>query len=81
MGLVFLREITEVNRVDLKPYCFEVVTRERSYFIACKSDDDLYSWMDEIYQRSPLGASTPTNFQHKIHVGFDPDSGLFTVCL
>lgn len=30
-------------------------------------------------QRSPLGASGPTNFVHKVHVGFDPRTGAFTV--
>eukprot|EP00158_Paraphelidium_tribonemae_P005838 Partr_v1_DN27550_c0_g2_i4_m30209 putative p21 protein (Cdc42 Rac)-activated kinase len=78
MALMFLREITEVRRVELKPYCFEIVTREKSYFISCKNDAELYSWMDEVYQRSPLGASNPTNFEHKVHVGFDPMSGGFT---
>jgi hypothetical protein len=42
--------------------------------------------MDEIYlvnkmhsyQRSPLGISTPTNFSHNVHVGFDQNSGVFT---
>jgi hypothetical protein len=33
----------------LKPYCFEVATKDKTYYIACKSDEDLYSWMDEIY--------------------------------
>lgn len=26
-----------------------------------------------------MGVSNPTNFVHKIHVGFDPISGAFTV--
>lgn len=26
-----------------------------------------------------MGVSNPTNFVHKIHVGFDPVSGAFTV--
>jgi hypothetical protein len=78
-ALVFLREILEVKRSELRPYCFEIVSKEKSFYISCKSDDDLYSWMDEIYQRSPLGASVPTNFEHKVHVGFDIDSGNFTV--
>jgi len=34
--------------------------------------------MDDIYHRSPLGASSPTNFVHQVHVGFDPVSGSFT---
>lgn len=53
MALVFLREITEINRLELKPYCFEIVTREKTFYIACKNDDELYSWMDEIYQVRP----------------------------
>lgn len=26
-----------------------------------------------------MGVSNPTNFVHKVHVGFDPVSGAFTV--
>ncbi|KAI8057281.1 kinase-like domain-containing protein [Syncephalis plumigaleata] len=77
--LIFLREVNAVSRTDLRPYCFELVTKDKNYYIACKNDEELYSWMDEIYQRSPLmGVSNPTNFVHKVHVGFDPDSGVFT---
>lgn len=67
-----------MERTDLKPYCIELVTRDKSYYISLKSDDELYGWMDEIYLRSPLGISNPTNFSHNIHVGFDPNSGVFT---
>lgn len=28
-----------------------------------------------------MGASGPTNFVHKVHVGFDPITGAFTVCI
>ncbi|KAG0057620.1 Protein kinase [Gryganskiella cystojenkinii] len=77
--LVFLKDITAVTRTDLKAYCFELVTKDRSYFLSCKNDDELYSWMHEIYSRSPLmGVSNPTNFVHKVHVGFDPNTGNFT---
>ncbi|CAO3606938.1 unnamed protein product [Cunninghamella echinulata] len=34
--------------------------------------------MDEIYNRSSVGASGPTNFVHEVHVGFDPITGAFT---
>ena len=67
-----------MERTDLKEYCIELVTREKTYYIALKSDDDLYAWMDAIYLRSPLGISTPTNFSHNVHVGFDQNSGVFT---
>ncbi|KAK9364499.1 kinase-like domain-containing protein [Lipomyces kononenkoae] len=78
---VALATVTNVSRVDVKPYCFEIVRTSgtRSLFISCKSDVDLYAWMDEIYSRCPLmGVSSPTNFTHRVHVGFDPSSGGFT---
>ncbi|QSL66867.1 hypothetical protein MERGE_001254 [Pneumocystis wakefieldiae] len=87
-----LREIANVSRIGLKDYCFEIVRdpgmgmcirngsgTKKSYFVSLKSDNDLYSWMDEIYSRCPLMmVSNPTNFTHKVHVGFDPKSGGFT---
>ncbi|KAK9458460.1 kinase-like domain-containing protein [Lipomyces oligophaga] len=76
-----LSSIINVSRVDIKPYCFELerVTGSKSIFLACNNDLDLYAWMDEIYSRCPLmGVSSPTNFSHRVHVGFDPNSGGFT---
>ena len=45
-----------------------------------KSDDEIYSWIDAIYARCPSmgGVSNPTNFNHRVHVGFDPVNGSFT---
>lgn len=49
--------------------------------VICKvdTDDDVYSWIDSIYERCPGmgGVSNPTNFTHQVHVGFDPTSGAF----
>ncbi|KAI8091384.1 kinase-like domain-containing protein [Gilbertella persicaria] len=78
VALVFLKDITAVTRSEARPYCFELGTKPKSYYIACRNDEELYSWMDEIYNRSPLGASGPTDFVHQVHVGFDPISGAFT---
>ncbi|KAI7865580.1 kinase-like domain-containing protein [Spinellus fusiger] len=78
VALIFLKEVTSVTRTDLKPYCFEMTNKDKTYYIACKNDEELYSWMDEIYNRSPVGASGPTNFVHEVHVGFDPITGAFT---
>ncbi|SAM07783.1 hypothetical protein [Absidia glauca] len=78
VAVILLRDITHVTRTDLKPYCFEIGTKDKTFYVACKSDQDLYSWMDEIYNRSPVGASGPTNFVHEVHVGFDPISGAFS---
>ncbi|KAI8342345.1 kinase-like domain-containing protein [Chlamydoabsidia padenii] len=78
VALVFLDTIQAVTRTDLKPYCFELATKDKTYYISCKNDEELYSWMDEIYNRSSVGASGPTNFVHEVHVGFDPITGAFT---
>lgn len=68
-----------MTRTDLKPYCLEVETKERTFFLQLKNDEELYGWQDDIYSRSPLmGVSSPTNFVHQVHVGFDPVSGAFT---
>ncbi|GAA5918895.1 hypothetical protein JCM6882_003368 [Rhodosporidiobolus microsporus] len=77
--LIQLGDVTSVMREDLKPFCISVATPARTFFFALKSDEELYGWMDEIYARSPLmGVSSPTNFVHQVHVGFDPVSGAFT---
>lgn len=50
----------------------------KHYDLLLKSDEELYSWQVDIYSRSPLmGVSNPTNFVHKVHVGFDPISGVY----
>ncbi|KAJ1966533.1 Protein kinase [Dipsacomyces acuminosporus] len=78
-ALIFLKEVNGVSRSDLKTYCIEVKTKDRVYFIQCTSDDNLYSWMDAIYEHCPLlsDVSSPTDFHHQVHVDFDPVSGMF----
>ncbi|KAI9251736.1 kinase-like domain-containing protein [Sporodiniella umbellata] len=78
IGSLFLKEIGSVSRNELKTHCFEITVKEKTYYIACKSDEELYGWMDEIYNRSSVGTSGPTNFVHKVHVGFNPTTGAFT---
>lgn len=74
-----LSELTQVSREDLKPYCLALATPAKTHYLALRSDEELYSWLDDIYSRSPLmGVSNPTNFVHQVHVGFDPVSGAFT---
>nr|XP_019047495.1 STE/STE20/PAKA protein kinase [Kwoniella bestiolae CBS 10118]OCF26425.1 STE/STE20/PAKA protein kinase [Kwoniella bestiolae CBS 10118] len=74
-----LSDIQDVQRVDMKPFCIELETKDKLLYFAFRSDDEVYAWMDDIYNRSPLmGVSGPTNFVHQVHVGFDPVSGGFT---
>lgn len=44
-----------------------------------KSDEEIYEWIENIYARCPGmgGVSNPTNFSHRVHVGFDPKTGAF----
>ncbi|KZV72278.1 Pkinase-domain-containing protein [Peniophora sp. CONT] len=78
-NVVSLTELSNIERTDLKPYCLLLEAQQKRYFLSLKSDEELYGWQDDIYSRSPLsGVSNPTNFVHKVHVGFDPVSGAFT---
>jgi len=49
LGLLAMNEIQEVSRTDAKQYCLQIVTRGGShYYMSLRSDDELYSWMDEL---------------------------------
>ncbi|KAH8114861.1 Pkinase-domain-containing protein [Phellopilus nigrolimitatus] len=78
-SLIKLADVSNVERVDLKPYCLVIETAEKRVYLSLKNDEEVYGWQDDIYSRSPLmSVSQPTNFVHKVHVGFDPVSGGFT---
>lgn len=88
-----LRDILGVERSDTQPLSFEITRALNpskgsspprdgpTKIVTCKveTDDEVYSWIDSIYQRCPSmgGVSNPTNFTHRVHVGFDPNSGAF----
>nr|AAS46755.1 p21 activated kinase-like protein [Pleurotus djamor] len=77
--VVNLGDISSIERTDLKPYCLLLETKDKRFYFSLKNDEELYGWQDDVYARSPLmGVSNPTNFVHKVHVGFDPVSGAFT---
>ncbi|EJD05030.1 Pkinase-domain-containing protein [Fomitiporia mediterranea MF3/22] len=78
-SVIKLGDVTNVERVDLKPYCLVIETPEKRVYLSLKNDEEVYTWQDDIYSRSPLqSVGQPTNFVHKVHVGFDPVSGGFT---
>ncbi|KAJ3272566.1 Protein kinase [Terramyces sp. JEL0728] len=78
LQLIFLRDVEKVERVGLQECCIEIGTRQKAYFISLKSDSEVYEWIDEIYLRSPMGISTPTNFTHHVHVGYNKETGEFS---
>ncbi|KAK9720428.1 Protein kinase [Basidiobolus ranarum] len=76
---IFYEEIRDLERSELKPYCFKICSETRNIYITCKSDGEMWSWMDSIYKRSPMkGVSNPTNFNHHAHLSFDADTGMLT---
>lgn len=77
---IYLRDISNVTRSDNYPFSIEL-TREGSkqWILKFETDNDVYGWMDGIYDRCPSmgGVSHPTGFAHRVHVGFDPVTGGF----
>lgn len=76
-----LSTVSSISRTETRPYCFEIIRKEglKSLYVACKTEQELYAWIDDIYSHVPSsGVSGPISFQHNVHVGFDPKSGEFT---
>jgi serine/threonine-protein kinase CLA4 len=89
-----LRDVTNVTRSEVHPFSFEITRvissgsgaspprdgPSKSTICKVETENDVYSWIDAIYPRCPGmgGVSNPTNFTHRVHVGFDPVSGAFT---
>ena len=91
---VQLKDVASVTRYDFEPLCIEisrlanpttgpaVLIRDlpkKNILLQFKSEDELYDWMETIYNRCPTmsGVSNPTDFTHRIHVGFDSTNGNF----
>ncbi|KAJ3072078.1 Protein kinase [Podochytrium sp. JEL0797] len=78
-SIIMLREVDNVQRSEAKAFAFEVkLANDKIYTFACKNDEEIYDWIDDIYQRCPqMGIGNPTNFVHQIHVSLD-EAGLFS---
>jgi hypothetical protein len=90
---IYLKDVINITRSEVHPYSFEITRTLNpntgqspprdgpTKVTICKvtTDDEVYSWIDSIYTRCPSmgGVSNPTNFTHRVHVGFDPVSGAF----
>ena len=75
-------EITRLANPNNNPAIGSVSLRElpqKTIICQLKTDDEIYDWIDAIYNRCPGmgGVSNPTNFSHRVHVGFDPVNGSF----
>ncbi|POR36611.1 Serine/threonine protein kinase [Tolypocladium paradoxum] len=85
---LFLRDVVTIERVETATPTFEIKRKldgpstspgekdgqTRTLQIKTKTEDELYTWIDFIYNACPGlgGVSNPTNFSHAVHVGFNP---------
>ncbi|MBW0505444.1 hypothetical protein O181_045159 [Austropuccinia psidii MF-1] len=77
-ALISLKKVSSVTRSNLRLYCLELATKDKSYYLAFSNKEELDSWLNDINIRAPrIGVSNPTDFVHQVHVGFDPVSGGF----
>lgn len=37
--MIFLRDVDQVTRTDLKPYCIEITTRDKTVYMASNGTD------------------------------------------
>ncbi|TFK38767.1 hypothetical protein BDQ12DRAFT_723110 [Crucibulum laeve] len=70
---IHLKDVTELERTDLTPYCLLLKAAGKSYYLSFQNDSELYDWQDDIYNRCPRFGSLPYNFVHEAHVGYDSD--------
>lgn len=79
-SLVVLSDVKNVERSETKQLCFNIISNSGQITqIACKSEDELYDWMDQIYKYTPNGlTSLVTGVQHHVHIGVDSSTGLLT---
>ena len=77
---VLLRDVSNITRSDSYPFSLELTKEDsKTWILKFDTDNDVYRWMDSIYDRCPSmgGVSHPTGFSHRVHVGFDPVTGGF----
>ena len=77
---IMLKDVSTISRSDNYPFSLELTKEDnKTWILKFDTDNDVYGWMDTIYDRIPStgGVSHPTGFSHRVHVGFDPVTGGF----
>jgi hypothetical protein len=49
IAIILLREVLSVQRCDLKACCMEITLQDKTIYIACDTDSELYQWIDDVY--------------------------------
>ena len=76
-GMILLKDVDQMEHVDIKPYCLELEVNGRQYLVVLQIDGELNEWQDDVYMHSAGGAvSQPYGFTHIGYVGWEACGGL-----
>ena len=80
LSFEILRVAKPESNILKEPYIPARDLPQKSTIVQVETDDEIYNWIDAIVDRCPGmgGVSNPTNFKHRVHVGFDEVNGNFT---
>ena len=81
MQTIPLSDLTHIEPDSKRRNCLVIQYLTSALYILFQNNSEMYTWRDALYLRSSLSApiGTPTNFVHRVHVGFDALTGGFTV--
>lgn len=74
-----IQRVANPDNATRTPSAFNRELPQKTMVCQTETDDEIYEWIDAISNRCPGmgGVSNPTNFSHRVHVGFDPTNGQF----
>ena len=55
--VIYLRDIFNIKRIDLKPYCLLLETKDKRFSLSFEGGEQLYGWQNDI--AGPYNARTP----------------------
>ena len=78
-----LASLTRIEPDSKRQNCLLIQYSTSTFSILFHDNSELYTWLDALYLRSSLSTpiGMPTNFVHRVHVGFNAMTGGFTVRL
>lgn len=78
-----LASLTRIEPDSKRQNCLVIQYSTSTFSILFRDNSELYTWLDALYLRSSLSTpiGMPTNFVHRVHVGFNAMTGGFTVGL
>jgi hypothetical protein len=77
---ISLASLTRIEPDAKRQNCLVIQYSTSTFCILFRDNSELYTWLDALYQRSSLSTriGMPTNFVHRVHVGYNAMTGGFT---